>query len=200
MGVQQQLLSCSHHTIRITTYHTIRITITSHHHITMLSLSEVVSVLCLVLVSVRADCSTNQTNTARKLFKDCMDDKQAALLKINIEAEDDNVSVFCEGLQQFSSGCSAAIETFSQCKSEVEVTNLVAIHINSIAELLTRPGLDLKSCPAFQTSQSAPRAVSPRHKATQLPLRSSAVTVGETSLPSLLIIFIVSNVRKMSVV
>ena len=99
----------------------------------MLSLSEVVSVLCLVLVSVRADCSTNQTNTARKLFKDCMDDKQAALLKINIEAEDDNVKVFCEGLQQFSSGCSAAIETFSQCKSEVEVNNLVAIHINSIA-------------------------------------------------------------------
>merc|ERR1711997_213381 len=166
MGVQQQLLSCSH-----------------HNHITMLSLSEVVSVLCLVLVSVRADCSTNQTNTARKLFKDCMDDKQAALLKINIEAEDDNVKVFCDGLQQFSSGCSAAIETFSQCKSKVEVTNLVAIHINSIAELLTRPGLDLKSCPAFQTSKSGPRADSrPGHKATQLPLRSSAVTNGQTSV------------------
>ena len=100
---------------------------------TMMRLSEVVSVLCLVLVSVRADCSTNQTNTARKLFKDCMDDKQAALLKINVEAEDDNVQVFCDGLQQFSSGCSAAIETFSQCKSQVEVNNLVAIHINSIA-------------------------------------------------------------------
>merc|ERR1711953_1259007 len=187
-------------TIEITSHHTIRIRITSHHHITMLSLSEVVSVLCLVLVSVRADCSTNQTNAARKLFKDCMDDKQAALLKINIEAEDDNVKVFCEGLQQFSSGCSAAIETFSECKSKVEVNNLVAIHINSIAELLTRPGLDLKSCPAFQTSQSAPRAASPGQKATQLPLRSSAVTVGKTSLLSLLIIFIVTNVGKMSVV
>merc|ERR1711936_325972 len=174
-------LLTSHH---ITSHHSLQ------HHITMMSLSEVVSVLCLVLVSVRADCSTNQTNTARKLFKDCMDDKQAALLKINIEAEDDNVNVFCEGLQQFSSGCSAAIETFSQCKSEVEVNNLVAIHINSIAELLTRPGLDLKSCPAFQTSHSEPRAASPRQKATQLPLRSSAVTVGETSLLSLLIILL----------
>merc|ERR1711953_1290492 len=185
MGVLQQLLSCSHH-------------ITSHHiipyHITMMSLSEVVSVLCLVLVSVRADCSTNQTNTARKLFKDCMDDKQAALLKINIEAEDDNVKVFCEGLQQFSSGCSAAIETFSQCKSKVEVNNLVAIHINSIAELLTRPGLDLKSCPAFQTSQSAPRAASPRHRATQLPLRSSGETIRATSFIGFIIITVV-NVR-----
>ena len=93
-----------------------------------------VSVLSLVLVSVSADCSTNQTNIARKLFKDCMDDKQAALLKINIEAEEDNnVKVFCDGLEQFSSGCSAAIETFSKCKSKVEVNNLVAIHINSIA-------------------------------------------------------------------
>merc|ERR1711997_785402 len=174
MGVRQQLLRCSHHT---TSHHIIS------HHITMRSVSEVVSVLSLVLVSVSADCSTNQTNTARKLFKDCMDDKQAALLKINVEAEDDNVQVFCDGLQQFSSGCSAAIETFSQCKSKVEVNNLVAIHINSIAELLSRPGLDLKSCPAFQTSKSVARAESrPGHKATQLPLRSSAVTNGQTSV------------------
>merc|ERR1712183_885881 len=188
----QLFTSQSHHLIT-PSHH-----ITSHHnHITMRSVSEVVSVLSLVLVSVSADCSTNQTNIARKLFKDCMDDKQAALLKINIEAEDNNVKVFCDGLQQFSSGCSAAIETFSQCKSKVEVTNLVAIHINSIAELLTRPGLDLKSCPAFQTSKSGPRAASPDspgHRATQLPLRSSAVTIGETSLLSLLI-FIVTNVR-----
>ena len=185
----------------------------------MMRLSEVVSVLCLVLASVRADCSTNQTNTARKLFKDCMDDKQAALLKINVEAEDDNVQVFCDGLQQFSSGCSAAIETFSQCKSKVEVNNLVAIHINSIAgkethcplpwllalqqiffipELLSRPGLDLKSCPAFQTSKSVGLADSrPGYKATQLPLRSSSVTIGQTSLlfSLSLLISIVRNVR-----
>merc|ERR1711997_30194 len=185
MGVRQQLLRCSHHT---TSHHIIS------HHITMRSVGEVVSVLSLVLVSVSANCSTNQTNIARKLFKDCMDDKQAALLKINIEAEDDNVNVFCDGLQQFSSGCSAAIETFSQCKSKVEVNNLVAIHINSIAELLTRPGLDLKSCPAFQSPKSASKAETAGHKATQLPLRSSAVTIGETSFFSL-IIFIVANVR-----
>merc|ERR1712203_186817 len=178
-------LLASHH---ITLHH-----ITSHH-ITMMSLSEVLSVLCLVLVSVRADCSTNQTNSARKLFKDCMDEKQAALLKINLESEDDNVTIFCDGLEHFSSGCKSAIETFSRCKSSVEVNNLVAIHINSIAELLTRPGLDLKSCPAFQTSRSASCPASPGQRATQLPLRSSAVTIRVTSWLSL-IIFIVTNVR-----
>merc|ERR1712062_685370 len=180
----------SHH---ITPHH-----ISPHHttrdHITMRSVSEVVSVLSLVLVSVSANCSTWETNIARKLFKDCMDDKQAALLKINIEAEDNNVNIFCDGLDHFSSGCSAAIETFSKCKSTVEVNNLVAIHINSIAELLTRPGLDLKSCPAFQTSRSGSSPASPGQRATQLPLRSSAVTIGVTSWLSL-IIFIVTNVR-----
>merc|ERR1712241_545501 len=193
MGVRQQLVSCSHHTLSFL--------VTSHHvtsrHVTMRSLSEVVCVLCLVLVSVSGDCDTNQTNIARKLFKDCMDGKQAALLKINNEAEEKSVSDFCDGLQQFSSGCTAAIETFSQCKSSVEVNNLVAIHINSMAELLTRPGLDLKSCPAFQTSKSlsSPPA-NPKHRATQLPLRSSAVTIGETYLLSLLIFIVIfTNVR-----
>merc|ERR1712241_384330 len=189
MGVRQQLVSCSHHTLS---------DLITSHHITMRSISEVVSMLCLVLVSVSGDCDTNQTNIARKLFKDCMDGKQAALLKINNEAEEEkSVADFCDGLQQFSSGCTAAIETFSQCKSSVEVNNVVAIHINSMAELLTRPGLDLKSCPAFQTSKSlsSPPA-NPKHRATQLPLRSSAVTIGETSLLSLLIFIVIfTNVR-----
>merc|ERR1712141_658488 len=180
-----EVLTTPHHT----TPH-----LTTPYHTTMRSVSEVVSVLSLVLVSVSANCSTNQTNIARKLFKDCMDDKQAALLKINVEAEDNNVKVFCDGLEQFSSGCSAAIETFSKCKSTVEVNNLVAIHINSIAELLTRPGLDLKSCPAFQTSRSGSSPASPRHKATQLPLRSSAVTIRATSFIGFIIISVV-NVR-----
>merc|ERR1711879_683493 len=124
-----------------------------------------------------------------------MDQKQAALLKINVETEEeDNIKVYCDALEEFSSGCEAAIESFSKCKSRQKVNNLVAIHINSIAELLTRPGLDLKSCPAFQTPKSASKAETAGHKATQLPLRSSAVAIGETSFFSL-IIFIVANVR-----
>merc|ERR1712226_86146 len=159
----------SHH---ITSHHTIISYHFTTQNFTMMSLSGVVSELCLVLGSVQADCSTNQTNSARKLFKDCMDEKKAALLKINLESEEPSVAVFCEGLEQFSSGCEAAIETFSKCKSSVEVNNLVAIHINSIAELLTRPGLDLKSCPAFQSSKagSSPSSpASPGQRATQLP-------------------------------
>merc|ERR1712026_3771 len=121
-----------------------------------MNLRDLLAFLSFVVVSVTGQCSHNQTNVVRKQFKDCMDERQAALLKINTEDEDNNIKVYCDGLVEFSSGCSDAIDSFSKCKTRDEVNNLVAIHINSIAELLTRPGLDLKSCPAFQTTKAPP--------------------------------------------
>ena len=99
-----------------------------------MNLRQLVTLFSVIGASVSGQCSNNQTNIARKLFKDCMDQKQAALLKINVEAEEeDNIKVYCDALEEFSSGCEAAIESFSKCKSRQKVNNLVAIHINSIA-------------------------------------------------------------------
>ena len=56
-----------------------------------MNLSHLLTCLSVVAVSVSAECTSNQTNTARELFKDCMDMAQANLLKINIEDEDNNI-------------------------------------------------------------------------------------------------------------
>ena len=98
-----------------------------------MNLRDLLALLSFTVVSVAGQCSHNQTNVARKQFKDCMDERQAALLKINIEDEDNNIKVYCDGLVEFSSGCSDAIDSFSKCKTRDKVNNLVAIHINSIA-------------------------------------------------------------------
>ena len=115
-----------------------------------MNLSHLLTCLSVVAVSVSAECTTNQTNTARELFKDCMDMAQANLLKINIEDEDNNIKLYCDGLEEFSSGCSAAIESFSECKSREEVNNLVAIHINSIAGTLIQRYYQKCYCSLFR--------------------------------------------------
>ena len=91
------------------------------------------SLLSLLLISsVSCQCSDNDTSIASVQFKDCMDQKQAAVLQINLET-DNRLSVFCEGLDQFSTGCKEVVERFSECKSHHYVHNLVAIHIKSMA-------------------------------------------------------------------
>ena len=91
------------------------------------------SLLSLLLISsVSCQCSDNDTSIASVQFKDCMDQKQAAVLQINLDT-DNRLSVFCEGLDQFSTGCKEVVERFSECKSHHYVHNLVAIHIKSMA-------------------------------------------------------------------
>ena len=90
------------------------------------------ALLVTLVVGVRGQCSDNQTSVASNLFKDCMDQRQAALLQTNLEAEP-SLSVFCEGLEQFSGGCTEAVEGFARCKSQEYVENLLDIHIQSMA-------------------------------------------------------------------
>ena len=89
--------------------------------------------LCLTIISVaNGQCDNNQTRIASIEFKDCMDQKQASLLQTNLET-DNSISVFCDGLEQFSLGCEEPINRFSNCKTRQYVDNLVAIHIDSMA-------------------------------------------------------------------
>ena len=72
------------------------------------------------------------------MFKDCMDKRQAALLQTNLEAEP-GLSVFCDGLEQFSEGCREVVDQFAKCKSREYVENLLDIHIQSMAGEKTDP-------------------------------------------------------------
>ena len=92
----------------------------------------IVTILVTVVATVTGQCSDNDTSIASIQFKDCMDQKQAALLQTNLET-DNNVSVFCNGLEDFLNGCEDVVNRFSQCKSRQYVENLVAIHIDSMA-------------------------------------------------------------------
>merc|ERR1712029_1126076 len=75
----------------------------------------VVTILVTAVATVTGQCSDNDTSIASIHFKDCMDQKQAALLQTNLET-DNKVSVFCDGLD-FLNGCEDVVTRFSQCKS-----------------------------------------------------------------------------------
>jgi len=139
--------------------------------------------------SVMGGCSENDTSIASIEFKDCMDRRQAELLQTNLNT-DNNLAVFCDGLEKFSGDCSEIIEKFSSCKTRQYVENLVAIHIDSMADLLTQlnPALDLKSCSVFVRPTPPPLVHHVEHRATQLPLTSSAYKLSFSSLFSLLIV------------
>lgn len=90
------------------------------------------ALLVTLVVGAGAQCSDNQTSLASNMFKDCMDQRQAALLQTNHEVEP-GLSVFCDGLEQFSEGCQNVVDEFAKCKSRQYVENLLDIHIQSMA-------------------------------------------------------------------
>ena len=90
------------------------------------------ALLVTLVVGAGAQCSDNQTSLASNMFKDCMDQRQAALLQTNLEVEP-GLSVFCDGLEQFSEGCREVVDEFAKCKSRKYVENLLDIHIQSMA-------------------------------------------------------------------
>ena len=90
------------------------------------------ALLVTLVAGARAQCSDNQTSLASNMFKDCMDQRQAALLQTNLE-EEPSLSVFCDGLEQFSEGCREVVDEFAKCKSRAYVENLLDIHIQSMA-------------------------------------------------------------------
>ena len=176
-----------------------------------MNLRQLVTLFSVIGASVSGQCSNNQTNIARKLFKDCMDQKQAALLKINVESEEeDNIKVYCDALEEFPRDARPPLRASLNVNRGKKSTTwwpftLTLLQVNLgdenqkfnysfFPELLTRPGLDLKSCPAFHTSKAPPTVGVAEQGATQLPLTSSSHPV--TPIWSFsFVVFIVSNVR-----
>jgi len=143
--------------------------------------------------TVKCGCSEDDTSVASIEFKDCMDVRQAELLQIDLNA-DNNLAVFCDGLERFSGGCAEIIGKFSSCKTRQYVENLVAIHIDSMADLLTQlnPALDLKTCSVFVRPTPPPLVHHVEHRATQLPLTSSTSKLSSSSFPSFFSLLIVA--------
>jgi hypothetical protein len=111
----------------------------------------VISVASTV-VQAKSECTEEQLNKAQLMFKDCMDEKKALLLQTDV-SEDEVQDVICSGLKDLSMGCKEPVTQFAVCRGREFVDNLVAIHLNAMAEILSPfyPSVNLTSCPVFQT-------------------------------------------------
>jgi len=100
---------------------------------------------------VNCECSDEELSAAQVGFKDCMDEKKASLLQT--ETTGDEQDLICDGLRELSTGCRDQVNQFAVCRGREFVDNLVAIHLNAMAEVLTPfyPSVDLKICPVFHT-------------------------------------------------
>ena len=81
---------------------------------------------------VSCKCSQEQTDVASDNFKDCMDEKKAALLQIDTGVGDKKQHI-CDSLGDLATVCGSAVDSLAGCKGREYVDNLVAIHINSMS-------------------------------------------------------------------
>ena len=101
---------------------------------------------------VKSECTEEQLNKAQIVFKDCMDEKKVTLLQTDV-SEDEAKTFICSGLKDLSTGCKEPVTQFAVCRGREFVDNLVAIHLNAMAEILAPfyLSVNLTSCPVFQT-------------------------------------------------
>ena len=81
-----------------------------------------------------------------------MDEKKELLLQTDV-SEDEAKDFICSGLKDLSTGCKEPVTQFAVCRGREFVDNLVAIHLNAMAEILAPfyPDVNLTSCPVFHT-------------------------------------------------
>eukprot|EP00090_Calanus_glacialis_P039309 TRINITY_DN6843_c0_g1_i8.p1 TRINITY_DN6843_c0_g1~~TRINITY_DN6843_c0_g1_i8.p1 ORF type:complete len:175 (-),score=42.49 TRINITY_DN6843_c0_g1_i8:134-658(-) len=105
-----------------------------------------------IAVQVRSECTEEQLNKAQMMFKDCMDEKKVLLLQTDV-SEDEAHAFICKGLKDLSTGCKEPVTQFAVCRGREFVDNLVAIHLNAMAEILAPfyLSVNLTSCPVFHT-------------------------------------------------
>ena len=91
------------------------------------------AIICAsIATQVKSECTEEQLNTARIVFKDCMDEKKALLLQTDV-SEDEGQDFICSGLKNLSTGCKEPVTQFAVCRGREFVDNLVAIHLNAMA-------------------------------------------------------------------
>ena len=88
--------------------------------------------LSLLVMRVSAQCSEEQTEASTTMFKDCMDEKEAKLLELELGPEEGQ-EVICEGLASLARVCQPAVDSLARCKGREYADNLVAIHVNSMS-------------------------------------------------------------------
>jgi len=108
--------------------------------------------LAVAITQVSCKCSDVQTNAASANFKDCMDEKQLALLQVDANLADKQQYI-CDGLGDLAAACQPAVDSLAGCKGREYVDNVVNIHINSVAGILAsfHPDVDLRDCPVLVT-------------------------------------------------
>ena len=87
----------------------------------------------LLVMRVSSMCSEAQTEASTTMFKDCMDEKEAALLERELGPEEEGQEVICEGLASLARVCQPAVDSLARCKGREYADNLVAIHVNSMS-------------------------------------------------------------------
>lgn len=107
----------------------------------------------LLVMRVSAKCSEAQTEASTTMFKDCMDEKEAALLEMEVGPEEDGQEVICGGLANLATVCKPAVDSLARCKGREYADNLVAIHVNSMSGILAtfHPDVSLARCPVLAT-------------------------------------------------
>ena len=87
----------------------------------------------LLVMRVSAKCTEAQTEASTTMFKDCMDEKEAALLERELGPEEEGQQVICDGLASLARVCQPAVDSLARCKGREYADNLVAIHVNSMS-------------------------------------------------------------------
>lgn len=107
----------------------------------------------LMVMRVSARCTEAQTEASTTMFKDCMDEKEAALLERELGPEEDGQQVICDGLASLARVCQPAVDSLARCKGREYADNLVAIHVNSMSGILAtfHPDVSLSECPVLAT-------------------------------------------------
>lgn len=144
----------------------------------------------LLVMRVSSMCSEAQTEASTTMFKDCMDEKEAALLERELGPEEEGQEVICEGLASLARVCQPAVDSLARCKGREYADNLVAIHVNSMSGILAtfHPGLSLSECPVLATP--APPTIITRDKEND-PASPAYVTASSgASLGSLLLVLV----------
>ena len=86
--------------------------------------------LSLLVASVTCQCSKQETNTASKEFKDCVDNKEKSLLHKDSQEQE----FICSVLEELKVECSRVL---ARCRSREYVDDKVALHIDSISGIFS---------------------------------------------------------------
>lgn len=155
-----------------------------------------VTMVSVMVVSTRGQCSEEDTSKASHEFKACIDKKEYGLLHMD-KTRDDKQEFICSELEQMSAECRKAL---GKCRSREYVDDKMAIHINSISGILLtfHRDISLDFCSVLLTpspptivQQEGGRDAKPAYE----PVTSSAKTESVSSLLAVVVLSLTAGAR-----